>query len=305
MNLSANFDDVSDMWLDEKKKYVKVSTYSAYRFTLETRIKGHFKPVVESFETSLQDYVLQLLKDGLSLKTVKDTVVIIKMIYDYGAKLKKWPYLKMEIRYPTTEKKTEIPVLSVDNQKKLIDYLKENFSFRNFGLLVCLNTGMRIGEICSLQWKDINLSTGLIHVGKTIQRIYSFESKKTEIRIDTPKTKSSDREIPISKMLLSILKPLSKLVKPEDFILSNAKKPIEPRTFRNYFKSVLKELGIPQIRFHGLRHSFATRCVESDCDYKTLSTILGHSSIGTTMNLYVHPDNDQKKKCIEKMLKRF
>lgn len=305
MNLSANFDDVSGMWLNEKKKYVKVTTYSTYRFTLETRIKGYFKPAIESFESSLQDYVLQLLKDGLSPKTVKDTVVIIKMIYDYGAKLKKWPYLKMEIRYPTTEKKTEIPVLSVENQRKLIDYLKNHFSFRNLGLLICLNTGMRIGEICSLQWKDINLSTGLIHVEKTIQRIYSFESKNTEIHIDTPKTKSSDREIPISKMLLSILKPLSKLVKPNDFILSNANNPIEPRTFRNYFKFLLKELEIPQIRFHGIRHSFATRCVESDCDYKTLSTILGHSSIGTTMNLYVHPGNDQKKKCIEKMLKIF
>jgi len=305
MEIPIEFKEVADLWLEEKKKFVKLSTYSAYRFTLETRIKVGFQPKMVEFESSLQQYVLKMIEDGLSLKTVKDTVVIVKMIYDYGAKLKKWPYLNMEIKYPITEKKAEIPVLSVENQKKLLDYLKEHFSFKNLGLLICLNTGMRIGEVCALQWNDIDLSAGLIHVGKTIQRIYSFEEKKTKISIDSPKTKSSDREIPISKILNGVLRPLSKLVRKEDYVLSNTTKPVEPRTFRNYFKSLLKELGIPNLRFHGLRHSFATRCVESDCDYKTLSTILGHSSIGTTMNLYVHPDNNQKKKCIEKMLKKL
>ena len=85
--------------------------------------------------------------------------------------------------------------------------------------------------------------------------------------------------------------------------MSNSPKPIEPRSLRNYFNKLLNELNIPRIKFHGLRHSFATRCIESRCDYKTVSMILGHSSINTTLNLYVHPDKDQKKKCIEKMIR--
>ena len=98
---------------------------------------------------------------------------------------------------------------------------------------------------------------------------------------------------------------MKKVVKDEYFILTNDTKPTEPRTYRNYYKRLLNKLGIPDIKFHGLRHSFATRCIEANSDYKTVSVILGHSNISTTLNLYVHPNKEQKKKCIDKMLKSF
>ena len=103
--------------------------------------------------------------------------------------------------------------------------------------------------------------------------------------------------------MLGLLKPLCKVMNKDFYILSNSKKPMEPRTLRNHFNSILVELNIPKIKFHGLRHSFATRCIESKCDYKTVSMILGHSNISTTLDLYVHPNKDQKKKCIEKMIR--
>lgn len=87
----------------------------------------------------------------------------------------------------------------------------------------------------------------------------------------------------------------------EYFVLTNDSKPTEPRTYRNYYKRLMKRLGIPDLKFHGLRHSFATRCIEGKCDYKTVSVILGHSNISTTLNLYVHPNLEQKKKCINQM----
>lgn len=101
--------------------------------------------------------------------------------------------------------------------------------------------------------------------------------------------------------LLRILKPLKKIVNDEFFVLTNDSKPTEPRTYRNYYKRLMKRLGIPELKFHGLRHSFATRCIEGKCDYKTVSVILGHSNISTTLNLYVHPNLEQKKKCINQM----
>lgn len=100
-----------------------------------------------------------------------------------------------------------------------------------------------------------------------------------------------------------MVKPLKKIVNSSFFVLTNSDKPTEPRTYRNYYKRLLNQLGIPPLKFHGLRHSFATRCIESNCDYKTVSVLLGHSNISTTLNLYVHPNMDQKKKCVEQMLK--
>ena len=104
---------------------------------------------------------------------------------------------------------------------------------------------------------------------------------------------------------LDLIRHLKKVVRDEYFILTNDAKPTEPRTYRNYYKRLLKKLDIPDIKFHGLRHSFATRCIEANSDYKTVSVILGHSNISTTLNLYVHPNKEQKKKCIDRMLKSF
>ena len=154
-----------------------------------------------------------------------------------------------------------------------------------------------------MKWSDINLSTETISVNHTIERIYIIEDDKrhTELVIGTPKTQNSMREIPISNELLKIIRPLKKVMNDNYFILTNEAKPTEPRTYRNYYKRLMKRLGIPELKFHGLRHSFATRCIEGKCDYKTVSVILGHSNISTTLNLYVHPNLEQKKKCINQM----
>jgi integrase len=185
--------------------------------------------------------------------------------------------------------------------------LEDHFTFENLGIYMCLSTGMRIGEICALKWDDIDLESCVISVNKTIQRIYIMDEpeRHTEIIIDTPKTKNSIREIPMSKNLLRFIKPIKKLLNGEYYVLSNTENPIEPRTYRNHYKILMKELGMPALRFHGLRHSFATRCIESKCDYKTVSVLLGHSNISTTLNLYVHPNFEQKKKCIDQMIKQI
>ena len=96
-----------------------------------------------------------------------------------------------------------------------------------------------------------------------------------------------------------------KVVNPDFFILTNDSRPTEPRTYRNHFNRLLKQLGIPAIKFHAMRHSFATRCIESDCDYKTVSALLGHASVSTTLNLYVHPNLEQKHRCIRRMCRHL
>lgn len=205
--------------------------------------------------------------------------------------------VEWSVKFPTEQKKNELEVLSIASQKKIMQYVKDNFTFRNLGVYICLSTGMRIGEICGLKWCDINITTETISVNRTIERIYIIDGGKryTELIISTPKTQNSIREIPMNRELLKLIKPLKRLMNNDYFVLTNEAKPTEPRTYRNYYKQLLKQLEIPDLKFHGLRHSFATRCIESLCDYKTVSVILGHANISTTLNLYVHPNMEQKK----------
>ena len=174
----------------------------------------------------------------------------------------------------------------------------ENYStYSAYALLVANHIEPFFGEKEEFTEPDIQqfvlepLRSGLSE--KTVKDIVAAE----------PKTRESNRDIPLSGELLKIVRPLAKVVNPNFYVLSNAESPIEPRTYRSYYKRILKKLGIPDLKFHGLRHSFATRCIESKNSVKTVSVILGHSNITTTMNLYVHPDNKEKKRCIERMLK--
>ena len=125
----------------------------------------------------------------------------------------------------------------------------------------------------------------------------------SKVIITTPKTKNANREIPINKDFMEVLKPLK--TDKDNYILSNNDKYIEPRTYRKYFNKKLKELKIKHFNFHSLRHTFATNCISLGCDYKTVSELLGHANVNITLNLYVHPRYSQKKKCIDLVSKVF
>lgn len=300
-----NISQIAGLWQEEKKQFVKKSTYAAYSLIVETHLLPAFGNLTLVTEKDVQEFVLSKLESGLSQKTIKDMLIVLRMILKFGAKKQYCAYLPFDVIFPTEREHQDLEVLSVANQRKIINYVRENFTFRNLGIFICLSTGIRIGEVCALTWDDIDTDNGIIHIRKTIQRIYINDNgtKKTELLIDTPKTATSMRDIPMIKDLYDLLKPLKKVVRNEYYVLTNDAMPTEPRTYRNYYKKLLNTLNIPPIKFHGLRHSFATRCIESKCDYKTVSVILGHSDISTTLNLYVHPNYDQKKKCIDKMFK--
>ena len=297
--------EIALAWKSDKQRYVKQSTYAAYVLILENHILPSFGYCETLSEKLVQEFVLQKLNDGLSIKTVKDILIVLKMVMKFGVKNEWMNYCEWDIKYPTTETNKEIEVLTVAHHKKILDFIKQNFTFRNLGIYISLTTGLRIGEICGLKWSDINTDNGTITVSRTIERIYMVEGerKHTELVINTPKTKNSCREIPMNKELLAMVKPLKKVVNTDFYVLTNEEKPTEPRTYRNYYHRLMARLDIPRLKYHGLRHSFATRCIESNCDYKTVSVLLGHANITTTLNLYVHPNMEQKKKCITKMFK--
>jgi integrase len=297
--------EIIELWQADKKQYIKKSSYSAYHILIANHLLPAFGNKTDVTEADAQIFVLKKMKDGIKQKTVQDILIVLQMILKFGAKHKWIHHEKFNVQYPSSQKLNKVEVLSRAHQIKIMSYIQTNITFKNLGIYICLSAGIRIGEVCALKWQDIDIVNGVIKVKRTIQRIYMLEGgrKKTELFIDSPKTKNSLREIPISKELLKMLRPVKQIVNDSNFVLTNDIKPTEPRTYRCYYMKFMKQLNIPHMKFHGLRHSFATRCIESKCDYKTVSVLLGHSNITTTLNLYVHPNLEQKKKCIEQMFK--
>ena len=297
--------EIAAAWKEYKRPYVKQSTMAAYVFIFENHILPTFGEDNSLPEQSVQAFVLHKIESGLSTKSVKDILIVLKMVMKFGVKKEWMTYYEWDIKYPPSSENKVLDVLSVTNHRKILNHIQSHFTFMGLGIYISLSTGLRIGEICALKWSDINVTDGILTVNRTIERIYIIEGKKkhTELVINTPKTKNSCREIPMNKELLGMLKPLKKVVNDDYYILTNDERPTEPRTYRNYYKRLMEKLDIPKLKYHGLRHSFATRCIEVGCDYKTVSVLLGHSNISTTLNLYVHPNMEQKKRCIDKVFK--
>lgn len=298
------FSEIASEWKTDKQRFVKETTMAVYGLQLQTHLLPAFGYRTMIEEKDVQQFVVDKLNKGLSERTTKDVLIVLKMVVRWANKHAGWDNrTDWEIIFPTRREQTELEVMTVADQQKIVKYVKENFTFRNLGLQICLFTGLRIGEVCGLKWSDYNFSNNTLTINRTVERIYTVDNgqRKSRVVVSTPKTASSNRTIPMNKELQKVLKELGKVVNKDFYIISNSEKPIEPRTYRNYYNKVLSQLGIAKLKFHGLRHSFATRCIENNCDYKTVSVLLGHADVSTTMNLYVHPNMEHKKKCIEKI----
>ncbi|MDE5557628.1 MAG: site-specific integrase [Ruminococcus sp.] len=286
-------------WLNMKKLSVKESTIANYVF----KINRHLKPFFSGLKFSLlspkivYDFIAEKKSEGLSTKYISDMIVILKSMAKYTAKTYHCTNEIADVEPPKTTKR-ELKLYSEDEQKILKSALMKEINPTKLGILLCLFSGIRIGELCALKWNDIDLSNGLLHVTKTCQRIK--RSNSTKIVITSPKSASSSRSIPLPEFLLNILREFT----PSDnnsYFLSGSEKIVEPRTMQYRFKSVLKKANLPSMNFHSLRHIFATNCIEIGFDVKTLSEILGHGSTGITLNLYVHSSMYRKRECMERL----
>ena len=292
-----------------KLKTCKRSSVSAYMLT----IKNIILPILGEYELeAVSSKEAESLKQdcenkGLSKKTIQDVIICLKNILKVANILEVAETKTISVLWGTgnNEVKKQVEAYNKDQVRKLVASLEETPSFKNLGLLITIYSGMRIGEVCALQWKDIDLEEKVIRVNKSIQRIYAEEATmgkmKTELLISTPKTKSSQREIPIVQPLFKMMKDFAKICRPDYFVCSGTTTPIEPRTYRSYYMKKIEEIGLPRLKFHGLRHTFATQLIASKADVKTVSAILGHSDITTTLNTYVHPSRDDKRNALSKL----
>jgi site-specific recombinase, phage integrase family len=308
------FSEWLELWMKKEKPFLKESTYATYTNIIENHIKTSLgqKKLDEITSSDLQSLIFEKLTSGrldrkgsLARKSVKDIISIIKSSLNYAMKENIIKEKLLVCKFPTNEKLENIKIFTSEEQKSLFNYITLNLNKKNLGLLICLNLGLRLGEICGLKWKDINLNEEVLTINHTIQRIYLKEKnfKGTKIIISTPKTKSSHRTIPLGKELVNMMKKFK--INDENYLLSGKEKYIEPCTYRRYYYKILECLKISKLKFHSLRHTFSTKSIELGVDYKTVSEILGHSSINTTLNLYVHPHTEYKKKCIEAVFKNL
>ena len=309
-----SFREMAEDWLSSIQMSVKESTLVKYRNLLNRHILVELgqRNVAEITTKNIEDFVYGKICNGrldgtggLSRKTVKDMLCVIRKILEHaernGAMLSG---SAANIHIKNTDHILQI--ISHENQDLLEQYLVGNESFRNTGILICLYMGLRIGEICALKWENILLQDKIIRIRFTMQRVQDFSEdsgRKTKVIVTSPKSESSFRDIPIPDFLVDILKRNEITDREAYFLTGSSKCFLEPRAYQAYFSRLLIKNQIPHMNFHSLRHAFATRCIEEGVDPKTLSEVLGHSTVNTTLARYVHITMDMKRKNIEKIAK--
>ena len=310
---AATFTIVAGEWLKTKSPSVRESTFARYKATIELHVLPYFGslPLGKVTSADVSGFVEEKLRDGrldkkggLAASTVRGVLSIVKSVLDYAHRTHKINQ-PVCVTYPRLFEQA-MRVLSKKEQALLESFLETREDIFMLAVLLCLYTGIRIGELCALQWHDISFEKGMIAINKTLQRVKvlngneSGSGKKTTILVGVPKSRSSVRDIPIPKFLLESLREASK--GKEGYFLSTEKSSfIEPRTMQNHFARITRELGITGANFHCLRHTFATRCIEAGVDVKSLSEMLGHSSVSLTLDRYVHSSFEQKLASIAKL----
>ena len=304
-----SFGKLSSAWLNSIQMQIKESTYTKYNNTLQSYILPEFANTLLHDVTSsrIQNFCDELLThggvsgEGLSPKTVSDILSIIRSILRYSQIHGYHPSsIGKEVQVRQTPPNTVIIPRSA--QEILCRYLYSHMSERSIGILLCLFTGMRVGEICALKWEDFSFEERVVHVHQTMQRlqIRNAGAQKTMILVTSPKSKCSIRTIPIPNSLLQMIQ--HEFPNRQGYVLAAMdEKFVEPRTMQNYFRYIQKQCGLTPVNFHVLRHTFATRCIELGFDVKSLSEILGHASVNITMNRYVHPSMELKQQNMQKL----
>lgn len=306
--IKLDFSTLAEQWLASVSHGVKESTLAHYDYTLQR----YLLPVFGAWkvhgldEQRLEQGMLEVIspKSGnhkpLGASSARECLSILRRICKYAAHLRLMRPVEILVKLPQFERVQTKP-LSVQEQACLRDFVLEHPTTRKAGLLLQMQLGLRIGEVCGLQWGDFDLSAGVLTIRRTVSRIYCRDGH-TKVLIQTPKTRSSGREIPIPQELFTLLQRLHGGASEETWFLSgNAEKPVEPRCYRKSVQLYLRQAAVRKVHPHTLRHTFATTCLQAGCDIKTLSELLGHADPNITLRRYVHSNMNRKRRELERV----
>lgn len=304
----VRFCTLGEAWLENRRPQIKESAYNKYRNLFCSYIRPQLGelPLSRLTPGRLNRLCSDLLTrggsrgQGLSPKTVNDTLAVIRNILRFAeCQGYRPPCTGQEITVRQSPR--EMQILARSDQDRLTRYLCGHQTREGLGILLCLFTGLRIGEICALQWSDISLEEKTLHVRQTMQRIQcQGAERRTRVTLTAPKSRCSVRTIPIPEPVFCLLEPYAWSSR-GFFLTGREDRYVEPRMMQYHLKRILLACGVEPVNFHALRHTFATRCVEAGFDVKSLSEILGHASVSITMNRYVHPSMELKKENMQRL----
>ena len=312
---SKTMEYVISEYMNEHKFEVKESTYVRYMDIAAKHLIPDLGSMdISKFTQEVGDcYIKKLLINGkndgtgLAPKTVKDIISVLKLVLKYAKAKNYIANVPIELNVPR-QGRTSIQIFAPDQQKRLENFVCSTTDSYKFGVYLCLYTGLRLGEICALQWKDVDSTNLVISINKTILRVKNVNSAvspKTRLLINSPKTPSSERIIPLPETLNSMMQTLKAEMLPSEncYVLTGTEKFIEPRNYYERYKGYLRSCNLDGFNFHTLRHTFATRCIEIGVDPKVLSEILGHASVQITLDRYVHPSMAIKRTSLDRLFK--
>ena len=294
-----------EIWLKECMQRVKPSTYESYYYCVNKYILPFFRQCEMDTITELhvKKFVNSICENDDLKETYKKKILqIFKTAFREICKDERVKYIDM-IKPPKIQDKL-FRIFTVQEQYRIENMLLNEMENRSLGLLICFYTGLRLGELCALKWTDVDLKSKTIFITKTVTRIKTFSQGrlKTKLMIGPPKSHTSTRRIPLPEFLCEIIKnEYDSIEDKSGFIVSGTDLPMDPRTYQRYYKKILDHTGLCGLNFHAIRHTFASRALEIGVDVKTLSELLGHSSVTSTLNTYTHSLMEQKKLAIAKM----
>lgn len=293
-------------WLEEKTATVKLSSYIRYTGLLNVHLlpalggcavnKLTAQKLAAFFQAKLHNGRLDK-KGGLAAKTIADMLCMIKSAVKMAAKYFKLPQAVaiLALRPPIAVRPNKPEILNENECANLSRRIMQQQTPETMAILFCLNTGLRLGEVCALRWSDIDFDAKMLTISQTVQRV--TQNDKSQLLLQSPKTAAGKRTIPLTAEIILMLQNRQK--KYGQQYVFGSDKPLEPRTLQYRFTAVLHICNIRRRNFHTLRHTFASRFVALGGDIKSLSEILGHSNVRTTMQLYVHPSLEQKRADME------
>ena len=313
INNSLCFEKALSLWLENNKEKQKIQTYNKYKSLIE----NHISPNIGSMKLSdlntkyINNFINKKINYGrldgrgeLSSSYIQTMCFIIDSTIKFCAENEYCPPIQGKIIRPPKHN-NNVRILTLCEQNILINELQRNVNDKKIGIVLSLYAGLRVGEVCGLKWSNIDLKNDILHIESTIERIKVFDnennSSKTQLLVCSTKSNSSNRYIPIHSALHNFL--IKNYIKDSynDFVVKGRKQDFcDPRTMQYALLNILKSCNLPKINYHALRHTFATRCIEAGVDIKSLSEILGHSSVNITLNTYIHSSIEHKRNEMQK-----
>lgn len=300
--------DMMAQYINSVADGVKASTLCRYKFLAEK----HILPIIGNLKVSglttkkLSDFLDDKRKNGrldgkggLSEKSVRDIAVLFKSALKFIEKKYQFTSTAIDISLPKRSP-AKVDVFSEKEIAMITQQALTDNDVSGLGVILAANLGLRLGEICALRWADMDISEQTLTISRTVQRMTL--DGRSQLVVGSPKSKASCRTIPVPDGVMILIRRFMPSLSSDSYVLTGSiDKPLNPRTLQYRFESLLRRCGVRKRKFHALRHTFATRCIQQKFDVKSISEMLGHSDISITLRLYVHPTMEHKKKLVNEV----